>query len=67
MASVGYKELNESGGFVIPGFVKMSVLNNLATEAGSGVNPFKEAMEFVAKLASKSIKASRLKVAKDTV
>jgi DNA-binding protein HU-beta len=42
-------------------------LNKLAAEAGSGVNPFKEAMEFVAKLASKSIKASRLKVAKDTV
>jgi len=67
MATVGYKELNESGGFVIPGFVKMSVVNKLAAEAGSGVNPFKEAMEFVAKLARKSIKASRLKVAKDTV
>jgi hypothetical protein len=24
MATVGYKELNESGEFVIPGFVKMS-------------------------------------------
>ena len=27
MATVGYKELNESGEFVIPGFVKMSVVN----------------------------------------
>jgi hypothetical protein len=27
MATVGYKELNESGEFVIPGFAKMSVVN----------------------------------------
>jgi DNA-binding protein HU-beta len=27
MATVGYKELNEFGKFVIPGFVKMSVVN----------------------------------------
>ena len=65
MATVGYKELNESGEFVIPGFVKMSVVNKPATEARSGVNPFtKEPMEFAAKLASKSVKASPLKVVK---
>ena len=65
MATVGYKELNESGEFVIPGFVKMSVVNKPATEARSGVNPFtKEPMEFAAKPASKSVKASPLKVAK---
>jgi DNA-binding protein HU-beta len=47
MATVGYKELNETGEFVIPGFVKMSVVNKPATEARSGVNPFtKEPMEF---------------------
>ena len=40
MATVGYKELNESGEFVIPGFAKMSVVNKPATEARSGVNPF---------------------------
>ena len=34
MATVGYRELNESGEFVIPGFVKMSVVNKPATEAG---------------------------------
>jgi DNA-binding protein HU-beta len=68
MATVGYKELNESGEFVIPGFVKMSVVNKPATEARSGVNPFtKEPMEFAAKPASKSVKASPLKVAKDAV
>ena len=68
MATVGYKELNESGEFVIPGFVKMSVVHKPATEARSGVNPFtKEPMEFAAKPASKSVKASPLKVAKDAV
>ena len=36
MATVGYKELNESGEFVIPGFAKMSVVNKPATEARSG-------------------------------
>ena len=65
MVTVGYKELNESGEFVIPGFAKMSVVNKPATEARSGVNPFtKEPMEFAAKPASKSVKASPLKVAK---
>jgi DNA-binding protein HU-beta len=68
MAVVGYKELNESGEFVIPGFVKMSVVNKPATEAHSGINPFtKEPMEFAAKPASKTVKASPLKVAKDAV
>ena len=68
MAVVGYKELNESGEFVIPGFAKMSVVNKPATEARTGVNPFtKEPMEFAAKPASKSVKASPLKVAKDAV
>jgi nucleoid DNA-binding protein len=68
MASVGYKELNESGEFVVPGFAKMTVVNKPATEARSGINPFtKEPMEFAAKPASKSVKASPLKVAKDSV
>ena len=68
LATVGYKELNESGEFVIPGFVKMSVVNKPAAEARSGINPFtKEPMEFAAKPASKAVKASPLKVAKDAV
>ncbi|HEV7635490.1 MAG TPA: HU family DNA-binding protein [Bradyrhizobium sp.] len=68
LATVGYKELNESGEFVIPGFVKLSVVNKPATEARSGINPFtKEPMEFAAKPASKSVKASPLKVVKDAV
>ena len=68
MATVGYKELNETGEFVIPGFVKMTVVNKPATEAHSGINPFtKEPMEFAAKSASKTVRASPLKVAKDAV
>lgn len=68
MAVVGYKELNESGEFVIPGFAKMSVVNKPATEARSGINPFtKEPMEIAAKPASKKVKVSPLKVAKDAV
>ncbi|WP_439406876.1 HU family DNA-binding protein [Bradyrhizobium sp. DASA03076] len=68
MAAVGYNELNKSGEFVIPGFVKMSVVNKPATEARTGVNPFtKEPMEFAAKPASKSVRASPLKAAKDAV
>ena len=68
LATVGYKELNESGEFVIPGFVKLSVVNKPATEARSGINPFtKQPMEFAAKPASKTVKASPLKVVKDAV
>src|SRR5580692_8438181 len=68
MVAVGYKELNESGEFVIPGFAKLSVVNKPAQEARSGINPFtKEPMQFAAKPASKSVKASPLKVAKDAV
>jgi DNA-binding protein HU-beta len=68
MATVGYKELNESGEFVIPGFAKFAVVKKPATEARSGINPFtKEPMEFAAKPASKTVKASPLKVVKDAV
>ena len=44
MATVGYKELNKSGEFVIPGFVKMSAVNKAATEARSGVNPSRKSL-----------------------
>jgi nucleoid DNA-binding protein len=68
MATVGYKELNESGEFTIPGFAKFSVVNKPATEAREGVNPFtKEPMTFAAKPASKTVKAAPLKVVKESV
>src|ERR1700722_11925871 len=65
MATVGYTELDESAESVIPGFVKMSVVNKPATEAHSGFHPFtKEPMEFAAKPASKTVRASPLKAQK---
>ena len=68
MATVGYKELNATGEFVIPGFAKMKVVDRPAVEAHSGINPFtKQPMEFAAKPASKTVKASPLKAAKDAV
>jgi DNA-binding protein HU-beta len=68
MATVGYKELNGSGEFTIPGFAKFSVVTKPATEARKGVNPFtKEPMDFAAKPASKVIKARPLKMVKDAV
>ena len=61
-------KMTKLGEFVIPGFAKMSVVNKPASEARSGVNPFtKEPMEFAVKSASKSVKASPLKVAKDAI
>ena len=68
MTHIGYKELKETGEFVIPGFAKLTVVEKPATEARTGINPFtKEPMEFKAKPASKTVKASPLKVAKDAV
>ena len=68
MTQVGYKELKETGEFVIPGFAKLTVVEKPATEARTGINPFtKEPMEFKAKPAGKTVKASPLKVAKDSV
>src|SRR5260370_15479827 len=68
IATVGYKELNESGEFVIPGFAEMSVVNKPATEARSGINPFtKEPMQFTATPPSKSVKSSPLRVHKFAV
>jgi DNA-binding protein HU-beta len=68
LATVGYKELNESGEFTVPGFAKLQVVKKPATEARTGINPFtKEPMEFPAKPASKTVKAKPLKVAKDAV
>jgi DNA-binding protein HU-beta len=68
LVTVGYKELNDEGVFVVPGFAKLSVVKKPATEARKGINPFtKEPMDFAAKPASKTVKAAPLKVAKDAV
>lgn len=68
MATVGYRELNANGVFLVPGFAKFVVVKKPATEARKGINPFtKEPMDFAAKPASKTVKAQPLKVAKDAV
>ena len=40
MATVGYKELNESGEFVIPGLLKLKAVKKPATKDRPGINPF---------------------------
>ena len=68
LASVGYKELKKSGGFVLPGFAKFIVVKKLATPERSGINPFtKEPTVFKAKPARKILKVRPVKAAKDAV
>ncbi len=68
LATIGYKELNKSGVFLVPGFAKFVVVKKPATKQRSGINPFtKEPMIFKAKPARKIIKARPVKAAKDAV
>lgn len=66
MATVGYKELNEFGEFVIPGFMKIGRAQ-ACYRSSERIEFTKEPMEFAAKPAGKSVKASPLKAAKDAV
>ncbi|HEY6860499.1 MAG TPA: HU family DNA-binding protein [Pseudolabrys sp.] len=68
LATIGYKELNKSGAFLVPGFAKFVVIKKPATKERSGINPFtKEPTIFKAKPARKVIKARPVKAAKDAV
>jgi DNA-binding protein HU-beta len=68
LASVGYKELKKSGGFVLPGFAKFIVVKKPATPERRGINPFtKEPTVFKAKPARKILKVRPVKAAKDAV
>ena len=68
LATIGYKELNKSGVFLVPGFAKFVVIKKPATKERSGINPFtKEPMTFKAKPARKIIKARPVKAAKEAV
>jgi len=68
LAAIGYKELNKSGAFVLPGFAKFVVVKKPATKERSGINPFtKEPMIFKAKPARKVIKARPVKAIKAVV
>ncbi len=63
------KELNSEGAtgeFVIPGLVKLRVVEKKATEERQGINPHtREPMVIPAKPASKTVRASVLKALKD--
>ena len=68
LAAIGYKELNKSGAFLVPGFAKFVVIKKPATKERSGINPFtKEPIIFKAKPARKIVKARPVKAAKDAV
>ena len=68
LAAIGYKELNKSGAFVVPGFAKFVVVKKPATKERSGINPFtKEQMIFKAKPASKKVRVLPLKSLKALV
>jgi DNA-binding protein HU-beta len=68
LAEIGYKELNKSGAFVLPGFAKFVVVKKPATKERSGINPFtKESMVFKAKPARKIVRARPVKAIKAAV
>jgi DNA-binding protein HU-beta len=68
LAAIGYKELNKSGAFVVPGFAKFVVIRKPATKERSGINPFtKEPMIFKAKPARKVVRARPVKAVKAAV
>ena len=68
LAEIGYKELNKSGAFVLPGFAKFVVVKKPATKERSGINPFtKEPMIFKAKPARKIVRARPVKAIKAAV
>jgi nucleoid DNA-binding protein len=68
LAAIGYKELNRSGAFVLPGFAKFVVIKKPATKERSGINPFtKEPMIFKAKPARKVVRARPVKAVKAAV
>ena len=68
LATVGYKEMKNTGEFMLPGFAKFVVIKKPATKAREGINPFtKEPTIFKAKPARKVIKARPVKAAKDAV
>jgi DNA-binding protein HU-beta len=68
LATLGYKELKETGAFFVPGFAKFIVIKKPATKARKGINPFtKEPTIFKAKPARKIIRARPVKAVKDAV
>jgi len=59
---------NGPGEFVLPGLLKLSVVNKPATREHEGINPFtKEPMTYKAKAARKVVKVRPLQALKDAV
>jgi DNA-binding protein HU-beta len=68
LATIAYKELKQSGAFLVPGLAKFLVIKKPAMKARKGINPFtKEPTIFKAKPARKVIKARPVKAAKDAL
>jgi DNA-binding protein HU-beta len=68
LVAVGHKELKKNGIFVLHGFAKFVVVKKPARPARKGINPFtKQEQTFVAKPASKSVRARPVKAIKDAV
>jgi len=68
IAEIGYKKLNKTWAFFVPGLAKFVVIKKPATKARKGINPFtKEPTIFKAKPARKIIKARPVKAAKEAV
>jgi nucleoid DNA-binding protein len=58
----------EAGEFVIPGMVKLRVVDKPATEERQGINPHtRQPMTIAAKPASRTVRATALKALKDGV
>jgi nucleoid DNA-binding protein len=68
LADIAYKELKNSGAFLVPGLAKFVVIKKPATKAREAINPFtKVPTIFKAKPARKVIKARPVKAAKDAL
>lgn len=68
LVEIAYRELRETGDFVLPGFARFTVSDTPARPAREGVNPFTgEPMTYAAKPASKAVKVKLVKAIKDAV
>jgi nucleoid DNA-binding protein len=68
LTSQQLKSGDAPGEFVIPGLVKLRVVDKPATEERQGINPHtREPMTIPAKPASRTVRATALKALKDSV
>jgi nucleoid DNA-binding protein len=59
LAAIGYKELNKSGAFVMPGFAKFVVVKKPATKERSGINPFTKEPMILRKAGARKVVRAR--------